>query len=290
MPPSIAPTALWSRLQAANPFFLISGPNVLQGKDHALRLANHIAKLKAEYKLEIVFKSSFDKANRTSLGSFRGPGLDEGLKILEAVKKETGLPVITDIHESHQAAAAAEVVDIIQIPAFLCRQTDLLTAAAATGLPLHIKKGQFASPQALQQAARKVGEAGNGMVLLGERGTTFGYSDLVVDPRSIVIMQEKSHMVVMDVTHCLQQPSARPVDLAAGGGLVSGGERALLPHMGAMALSLGAHGVFVEVDDNPSPPCDGKLQWPLAGLSNLIRYWLPFAEARAKAGDVPVAG
>lgn len=261
---AMAHTALWTKLRTAAPFFLITGPNVLQGKDHALRIAEHIAKLKEEFSLETVFKSSFDKANRTSLGSFRGPGMDEGLRILEAVKQHTGLPTITDIHEPNQATAAGSVVDIIQIPAFLCRQTDLLTAAAATGLPLHIKKGQFASPQAMLQAANKVREAGNTQVMLGERGTTFGYSDLVVDPRNLVIMGQKGQLVVMDVTHCLQQ-------------------------MGAMAVAVGAHGLFVEVDDNPAPPCDGKLQWPLSGLRELVRYWKHFAQARVDAGQVPVA-
>lgn len=277
---------LWRKLVTARPFFLMTGPNVLQGRDHALRLAERIARVRDARGLQVVFKSSFDKANRTSLGSFRGPGMAEGLAILEAVKRATGLPVITDIHEPQQAAPVAEVCDVLQIPAFLCRQTDLLAAAAATQRVIHIKKGQFASAQVAVEQARKVQECGNPHVLLCERGNSFGYSDLVVDFRNLVWMKQDSGLpVVLDVTHCLQRPSAQR---SASGQLVSsiGADSSLIPAMGAAAVAVGVNGLFLEVEEKAfTGPCDGNLQWPIDRLDPLLDMWTGVAEARQNAKE-----
>ncbi|EKX48063.1 hypothetical protein GUITHDRAFT_159515 [Guillardia theta CCMP2712] len=294
---------VWEQLRRAKPLFVIAGPNVLQGREHALRVAEKIADIRAKRGLVMIFKASFDKANRTSWGSYRGPGLHAGLEILRDVKSAFDLPIITDIHETQQAEEVASVADVIQIPAFLCRQTDLLVSAAKTGRIIHIKKGQFASATVMREAANKILRAGNDKVMLCERGTSFGYSDLVVDPRNLVWMKESGLPVVLDVTHSLQQPSANIVELSNGvkvmradspppmlgrvaqppwQSVVSGASSAsMIPELGCMAAALGVNGIFIEVDEDPSKaPCDGQLQWPLERLEPLLEAWMHIAIAR----------
>jgi 2-dehydro-3-deoxyphosphooctonate aldolase (KDO 8-P synthase) len=250
--------------------FLICGPNVIESEEHCLRMAWAIKKIMDTYDVRFIFKTSFDKANRSDGASFRGPGFTEGLRILKRVRAETGLPIITDIHECWQAPLVAEVVDIIQIPAFLCRQTDLLQAAALTGKILHVKKGQFCSAAQMHKCKEKLIEFGNPNVILCERGNSFGYSDLVVDPRNLVWLRSESNLVTMDITHCLQQPSQKSAD---GKRLECGGYRDLVPYMGRMARSLDVHGLFVEVHDNPAQAlCDGPTQWPLERLPWLLDF------------------
>ncbi|KAI8553208.1 hypothetical protein RHMOL_Rhmol06G0326400 [Rhododendron molle] len=204
-------TRLFNQLKTSEPFFLMAGPNVIESEDHVMRMANHIKAITSNLGLQLVCKSSFDKANRTSSKSFRGPGLVEGLKILEKVKVAYDIPIVTDVHESIQCEAVGRVADIIQIPAFLCRQTDLLVAAAKTGKIVNIKKGQFCAPSVMANSAEKIRLAGNENVMVCERGTMFGYNDLIVDPRNFEWMREASCPVVADVTHSLQQPARSKV-------------------------------------------------------------------------------
>lgn len=261
-------SAIFQRLKAAQPFFVLAGPNVVQSEEHCLRMAGAIQEITRSLGIMLVFKASFDKANRTSLSSFRGPGLQEGLRVLKKVKEVYGVPVVTDIHEAWQAEAVAEVVDIIQIPAFLCRQTDLLVAAARTGRVVHIKKGQMCSPAVMVDAAAKVVTAGNPNVMVCERGTMFGYNDLIVDPRSLVLLRDARCPVTCDVTHSLQQPAGR---VAEGGGVCSGGLRHLIPTVARTAVAVGVDGIFMEVHDDPdSSPVDGPTQWPLRHLRQLL--------------------
>ena len=300
MAASTAPV-LWSRLKGASPFFLMAGPNVIQSREHCLRMADMIQarrmaqaspcvtcalygstvstpqhELRARTTkscvpahsdalthsrprtrsctrtqsvttrlgIEYVFKASFDKANRTSATSFRGPGMDEGLEILAAVKAQLGVPIVTDIHEAAQAAPVAEVVDVLQIPAFLCRQTDLISAAAQTGRVLQVKKGQWCDASVMEAAAQKAAAAGNERVISCERGTAFGYSDLVVDMRNLVWMRRPSGLVTADVTHALQLPGGR-VD--ASGARSAGGLRELIPAVARAAVAVGVDGLFMEV-------------------------------------------
>lgn len=223
--------------------FLIAGPCVIEGEDMILRHAEKLAEIAARNRLTYIFKASFDKANRTSLQSFRGGGMEEGLRILEKVKTQFGLPVTTDIHESTQAAMVAEVVDILQIPAFLCRQTDLLVAAAQTGRIVNVKKAQFLSGVEMLHAVNKIKGAGNDQIILTERGTMFGYNNLVVDFRNIVDMKALGYPVCMDVTHSTQRP----------GGLdgKSGGDRKYAYYLARAAAVVGADGFFFEVHENP---------------------------------------
>lgn len=247
--------------------FFIAGPCVIEGLDHALHCADTIAAIAQRRDCLIVYKSSFDKANRTSLSSYRGPGIDEGLEILARVKQKTGLPVLTDIHEVDQIKAVAEVVDVLQTPAFLARQTDFITAVAATGLPVNIKKGQFMAPSDMKHVHEKALSAqpiGAGPVMLCERGATFGYGNLVVDMRGLEIMRETGAPVVFDATHSVQLPSA------AGG--KSGGERRFVPTLAKAAVATGClSGVFMETHPDPDQaPCDGPNAWPLDQLEDLI--------------------
>jgi 2-dehydro-3-deoxyphosphooctonate aldolase (KDO 8-P synthase) len=223
--------------------FIISGPCVIESEDMIMHLAENIAKICDELDLKYIFKASFDKANRTSLDSYRGPGLDEGLKILQKVKDQFGLPITTDIHESHQANAIAEVADILQIPAFLCRQTDLLVASAKTDKIVNIKKAQFLSGKDMLHPVNKVKDSGNDKIMLTERGTMFGYGNLVVDFRNIIDMKEFGYPVVMDVTHSTQKPG--------GLGGKSGGNREYAPYMAKCANACGVDGFFFEVHENP---------------------------------------
>ncbi|HIP62418.1 MAG TPA: 3-deoxy-8-phosphooctulonate synthase [Sulfurovum sp.] len=223
--------------------FIISGPCVIENETMIMELAESIKKLTEQLSFPYIFKASFDKANRTSLGSYRGPGLEEGLRILQRVKSEFGLPITTDIHESTQANAIAEVADIIQIPAFLCRQTDLLIATAKTGKIVNIKKAQFLDGKDMIHPLTKVKESGNDKIMLTERGSMFGLGNLVVDFRQIIDMKEFGYPVIMDVTHSTQKPSS------LGG--KSGGDRKYAPHMAKLANAVGVDGFFFEVHTNP---------------------------------------
>ena len=232
---------LYNRIREG--FFVISGPCVIEGEETVMYLAEHIAEICQRLDITYIFKASFDKANRTSVDSFRGPGLEEGLRILDKVKQLFGLPITTDVHETAQVAAVAEVVDIVQIPAFLCRQTDLLVAAGNSGKIVNIKKGQFLAGQDMQYPAEKVGSTGNKKIMLTERGNSFGYANLVVDMRNLVEMRAFGYPVVMDVTHSTQKPG--------GLGGKSGGNRAMAPCISAAAAAVGVDGFFFEVHHQP---------------------------------------
>jgi 2-dehydro-3-deoxyphosphooctonate aldolase (KDO 8-P synthase) len=246
------------------PLALIAGPCVIEDRQATLAIARALAELAKTHGVPVVFKASYDKANRTSAGSFRGPGVEEGLAILAEVRAATGLPVLTDIHLPSQAAQAAEVADVLQIPAFLCRQTDLLAAAGATGRPVNIKKGQFMAPDDMRGAVEKVRQAGAAGVLLTERGTTFGYHNLVVDMRSLAVMRSLGVPVVFDATHSVQLPGA--------GGTASGGDRRFVPLLARAAVAAGVDAVFMEVHPNPDQAlCDGPNSWPLSQLADLVR-------------------
>lgn len=226
------------------PLAFLAGPCVIESEEHAVRMARALASLCRNLQIPYVFKASYDKANRSSLQSFRGPGLKEGLRILRTVKSETGVPVLSDIHEPSQAEPAAEVIDILQIPAFLCRQTDLLLAAGRTGRVVNVKKGQFLAPWDLRHAADKVASTGNDKVLLTERGTSFGYRNLVVDMRSLAVMRGFGWPVVMDATHAVQLPG--------GEGDRSGGEAQFIPVIARSAAAAGIDALFCEVHDDPA--------------------------------------
>jgi len=226
-----------------NPPLFIAGPCVIESREHALMMARTLARLRDELKINLVFKSSFDKANRTSIESFRGPGLEEGLEILTEVKKETGLAVLSDIHEWQQAEPAAKVLDILQIPAFLCRQTDIVAAAARTGKPVGVKKGQFLSPEETKNILDKGHDVGNDRVFITERGSSFGYQNLVVDMRSFPIIRALGAPVVYDITHSMQRPG--------GEGKQTGGTPQFARPLARAAAAAGADGFFMEVHDNP---------------------------------------
>jgi len=226
-----------------HPLAFILGPCVIESPDHAMTLAVEIAAIAERVGVPVVFKASFDKANRTSLSSFRGPGLAEGLRTLSAIKSRTGLPILTDIHEAAQAAPVAEVADILQIPAFLCRQTDLLVAAARTGRVVNVKKGQFLAPRDMRHVVTKLVESQAKGVLLTERGTSFGYNNLVVDMRGLPMLRELGHPVVFDVTHSLQLPGA-------GDGVTAGLGEYIEP-LARAGVAAGVDGVFMEVHENP---------------------------------------
>ncbi len=250
-------------ISAAGPFFLIAGPCVIENETTTLEVAHFLKETGEAVDIPIIFKTSYDKANRTSLGSFRGPGIDKGLEIIQKVKKETGLPALSDVHHTGEIEAAAEVLDVIQIPAFLCRQTDLLLAAARTGLPVNIKKGQFLSPWDMEHAIQKVTSVGNHDILLTERGTSFGYNNLVVDIRSIAIMKDFGFPVVFDATHSVQLPG--------GQGTSSGGQREFVSHLSRAAVAAGADGVFMEVHPDPDAAlCDGPNSMPLRELRPIL--------------------
>src|SRR5687768_10510741 len=226
-----------------NPPLFMAGPCVIESREHALAMARILLKLRDDLKINLVFKSSFDKANRSSIESFRGPGLEKGLEILRDVKKETGLPLISDIHAPEQAAPAAEVLDILQIPAFLCRQTDLIAAAARTGKAIAVKKGQFLSPEETKNILEKGREVGNEKLFITERGSSFGYQNLVVDMRSFPIIHALGSPVVYDITHSMQKPG--------GEGKQTGGTPQFARPLARAAAAAGADGFFMEVHDNP---------------------------------------
>lgn len=260
------------KLTNSDNFFLLAGPCVIEGEDMALRIAEKITEITTRLQIPYVFKGSYRKANRSRLDSFTGIGDEKALKVLRKVGETFGVPTVTDIHETHEAAMAAEYVDVLQIPAFLCRQTDLLVAAARTGKIVNIKKGQFLSPGAMQFAAQKVVDAGNRQVMLTERGTTFGYTDLVVDYRGIPQMQAFGFPVVMDVTHSLQQPNQ-----TSG---VTGGMPALIETIAKAAIAVGADGLFIETHPEPAvAKSDGANMLQLDLLEGLLTRLVRIREA-----------
>jgi 2-dehydro-3-deoxyphosphooctonate aldolase (KDO 8-P synthase) len=245
--------------------FLIAGPCVIEPGDVLPRVADVLARLERDLGIPVCLKASFDKANRSRLGASRGPGLDDGLRLLERARASSGLPVITDIHEVQQAKAVAEVADALQIPAFLCRQTDLLVAAGRTGRPVNVKKGQWMEAEGMTGAVEKVRSGGATDVAVTERGTFFGYGDLVVDMRNFVRLREATGApVIFDATHSVQQPGR-------GAGGASGGEREFIPPLLAAAAAAGADGFFLETHPDPSrASSDAATQWPLDGLAELL--------------------
>ncbi|HEY3789973.1 MAG TPA: 3-deoxy-8-phosphooctulonate synthase [Urbifossiella sp.] len=254
------------------PLLWICGPCVIESHESTLKIAETLKSHAETLNIPIVFKASFDKANRTSGKSFRGPGIHEGLKTLEAVKKATGFPVTTDIHECHQAAIAAEVCDVLQVPAFLARQTDLLEACGRTGRVVNVKKGQFMAPWDMKNAVAKLAEVGNRRVLLTERGSTFGYGMLVNDMRAIPWMQETGAPAIFDATHSVQKPGAL--------GDSTGGIREMIPFLARAAVAAGCDGVFLETHPRPDEAkSDGPNAWPLDQLPDLIRVCLRIREA-----------
>lgn len=250
---------------------VIAGPCVIESRQLCLSIARRLAEIAAELPIQLVFKASFDKANRTSAAAFRGQGLEEGLRVLADVKAETGLPITTDIHESYQAAPAAEVCDVLQIPAFLCRQTDLLVAAAQTGRAVNVKKGQFVAPWDMRHVVSKLESAGCRNVLLCERGTFFGYGRLVNDMRSLPEMRSLGVPVIFDATHSVQEPG--------GLGSATGGNRAMVEPLARAATAIGIDGLFFETHPNPdSSPSDGPNMIPLDEFPAVLRRILRIRE------------
>ena len=251
------------------PLVFIIGPNMLESRAHALEMSAALAELAAKLKIALIYKTSFDKANRSSVESGRGIGLRAGLPILAEVRERTGLPILTDIHEKEQCASVAEIVDVLQIPAFLCRQTDLLLAAGMTGKPINVKKGQFLAPWDMQHVAAKIGSTGNQRILLCERGASFGYNTLVVDMRALPIMAQTGYPVVFDATHSVAQPG--------GLGDRSGGERKFAPVLARAAVAIGLAAVFIETHQDPDrAPCEGQTMLPLKALPELLETLIAF--------------
>jgi 2-dehydro-3-deoxyphosphooctonate aldolase (KDO 8-P synthase) len=264
------------RLGGANPLFLIAGPCVIESETHARSMAERIAKTAADAQVPYIFKASYDKANRSSVKSFRGPGLTEGLRILGKIKSDLGVPILTDIHDASQAAPAAEVCDVLQIPAFLSRQTDLLLAAAKTGRIVNVKKAQFVSPWDMTNVVEKISSTGNDKIILTERGASFGYQNLVVDMRSFPTLRKLGYPVVFDVTHSVQLPG--------GQGHASDGQPEFIEPLARAGVAVGVDGVFLETHDNPAAALsDGANALPLSQLpallarlkelSQLVRRW-----------------
>jgi len=260
------------------PLAFIIGPNTLESRAHALEISAALAEIAHTLGIDLIYKTSFDKANRSSVGSSRGIGLKAGLPILAEVRETTGLPVLTDIHAPEQCAPVAEIVDVLQIPAFLCRQTDLLLAAGATGKPVNVKKGQFLAPSDMTNVAAKIASTGNERILLCERGASFGYNTLVVDMRALPIMAQTGYPVVFDATHSVAQPGAL--------GDRSGGEREFAPVLARAAVAVGVAAVFIETHQDPErAPCEGATMVPLKALPGLLETLVSF-DRLAKAGPV----
>ena len=258
-----------------NPLVLIAGPCVIEGEAFTLEVASKLKEIAEGLRVPLVFKASYDKANRTSVHSFRGPGLAEGLRILKRVKEEVGLPVLSDVHRVSEIGPAGEVLDCLQIPAFLSRQTDLILEAASTGLPVNIKKGQFLSPWDMEHAVEKACSRGNDQVLLTERGTFFGYRDLVNDMRSLVIMKGFGTPVIYDATHSVQSPGAR--------GGRSGGNREFVPALVRAAVAIGVDGLYMEVHPRPEEALsDPDTSWPLDRLAEVLEMALEVDRARRR--------
>ena len=251
------------------PFTLIAGPCAMESRQHALEMSAALCEMTARLGLDFIYKTSFDKANRTSNSSPRGVGLSDALPVFAEVKETHGCPVLTDVHEPEQCAAAAEVVDVLQIPAFLCRQTDLLTAAGRTGKAVNVKKGQFLAPWDMKQVVAKIADTGNEKILLTERGASFGYNTLVSDMRSLPIMAQNGYPIVFDATHSVQQPG--------GQGRTSGGQREFVPALARAAIAVGVAAVFIETHQDPdSAPSDGPNMVPLDQLELLLSQLVAF--------------
>ena len=246
-----------------SPFFLIAGPCVIESENLALDTAGYLRDLCDDMDIRFIYKSSFDKANRSSHDSFRGPGFDAGLKILEKVRQQIGVPVLTDVHEDTPLDEVAAVVSVLQTPAFLCRQTNYIQAVAATGLPVNIKKGQFLAPWDMQHVVAKAKATGNDHILVCERGVSFGYNNLVSDMRSIAVLRETGCPVVFDATHSVQLPG--------GQGISSGGQREMIPVLARAAVGAGVHGLFMETHPNPENALsDGPNSWPMYEIGRLL--------------------
>ena len=270
MPPSSSFSIGKIRFGANAPLFLIAGPCVIESEDHASSMAERLGAIAAELGVPYIFKASYDKANRSSVSSFRGPQLGEGLRILAGIKKRTGLPILSDVHDVSQVGPAAEVCDILQIPAFLCRQTDLLAAAGRTGRAVNVKKGQFVAPWEMANAAEKIASTGNEKIILTERGSSFGYQNLVVDMRSFPIMRKFGYPVVFDITHSVQLPGAA--------GKSSGGQPEFIEPLARAGTAAGVDGLFLEVHDNPAQALsDGANALPLEQLRPLLQKILRLA-------------
>jgi 2-dehydro-3-deoxyphosphooctonate aldolase (KDO 8-P synthase) len=269
-PPNPVVTAGATRFGNDLPFALIAGPCALESRAHALEMATALKEITGKLGIGLVYKTSFDKANRTSAASARGVGLDAALPIFADVREQTGLPILTDVHEAGQCGRVAEVVDVLQIPAFLCRQTDLLVAAARTGRPVNVKKGQFLAPWDMANVVAKITGAGNCNVLVTERGVSFGYNTLVSDMRALPILRrETGAPIIFDATHSVQQPG--------GQGSSSGGEREFVPVLARAAIAVGVAGVFIETHQDPDhAPSDGPNMVPLREMEPLLRTLLAF--------------
>jgi 2-dehydro-3-deoxyphosphooctonate aldolase (KDO 8-P synthase) len=251
------------------PLAFIVGPNTLESRAHALEMSAALAEIAGKMKIGLIYKTSFDKANRSSVKSERGIGLERGLPILAEIREKTGMPVLTDVHEKEQCVPTAEVVDVLQIPAFLCRQTDLLLAAGATGKPVNVKKGQFLAPWDMSNVAAKIASTGNERILLCERGASFGYNTLVVDMRALPIMAQTGYPVVFDATHSVAQPGAL--------GDRSGGEREFAPVLARAAAAVGVAAMFIETHQDPDrAPCEGPTMVPLRSLPGLLETLIAF--------------
>ena len=254
-----------------NPIALVGGPCVIESEQHAMGIAEKLKRITSDKGVPFIFKASYDKANRSSIQSFRGPGLQEGLKILEKIKTDLDLPILSDIHKEEEVEPAAEVLDILQIPAFLCRQTDLLVKAAHSGKPVNVKKGQFMAPWDMKNVVNKLEESGNKNILLTERGATFGYNNLVVDMRSLVLMRDYGYPVIFDSTHSLQQPG--------GQGTKSGGQREMIPDLARGAVAVGCDALFMEIHTDPDKALsDGPNMLKLNLLPELLEQLITLDE------------
>jgi 2-dehydro-3-deoxyphosphooctonate aldolase (KDO 8-P synthase) len=260
----------------SNPFLLIAGPCQLESREHAFNMCGALVELTSKLKIPFIYKTSYDKANRTSLKAQRGLGIDKSLEIFSDLKKEFKVPVITDVHLPEQCASVAAVVDVLQIPAFLCRQTDLLVAAAKTGKPINVKKGQFLAPWDMENVAKKIADSGNDNILLCERGVSFGYNTLVSDMRSIPIMKKTGYPVIYDATHSVQQPG--------GQGTSSGGDRTMVPILARAAVAIGVAGVFMETHQDPDiAPSDGPNMVKLSDMLHVLETLKEFDFIAKKA-------
>ena len=274
--------AIWKNLNSPNRLFLIAGPCVIESAEHALKMAECVAGVARAMRLPYIFKASYDKANRTSVSSYRGPGVDEGARILRHIAQTVKIPVLTDVHDPAQVDHIGDAVDVLQIPAFLCRQTDLLIAAGRSGRAVNIKKGQFVSPWDMRHAVDKVKSTGNERVFLTERGSSFGYNNLVVDMRSLPVMRQYAP-VVFDATHSVQLPSA-----STNGQAVSGGQPEFIPVLSRAAVAAGVDGVFMEVHDNPAQAkSDGANALDLRWLRPVLQELMAVHKA-VQAGSKPV--
>ncbi|MEZ5315359.1 MAG: 3-deoxy-8-phosphooctulonate synthase [Chlamydiales bacterium] len=253
-------------------FFVICGPCVIENELHTMQCAEFLTDLFRSKEIQLIFKASYDKANRSSINSFRGPGIEKGLKILKKIREEFHVPILTDIHSPEEASKAAEVCDILQIPAFLSRQTDLLLAAANTGAMINVKKGQFMAPWDMKEVVNKITSTGNHHLMITERGTTFGYNNLVSDLRGIPIMQKLGYPIIYDATHSVQLPGSL--------GQTSGGEREFIPTLSAAALAAGANGIYAESHPDPvDAKSDSALMIPFSDLPDLLDHWLRIFQA-----------